>query len=204
MFWRNCIIFKNKKKIVLKDIIEFDKSKIKWKSAYPDELGRVLCLVDPYWCRMYKLDIKIEVPVTIQKSVVKEGCSNDQREYYLDTEFQIMNEAQFFKRRMVFHLKDWKYNEVEAVNNFNKRIMKLKDYYRAANETAKNYLIPSDHLISLRGKYNNVKKKIYKEWNDLFIKHCQNEKSKSITLTDLYNDLKVEDKSNVINFSSKP
>ena len=58
----------SKKKISLKDIVEFDVSKIKWKSSQPDANGCVLCLVNPYWCRKYKLDEKIEVPIIVLKS----------------------------------------------------------------------------------------------------------------------------------------
>lgn len=193
---------KTKKDISLKDIVEFNADKIKWRANKFDRYGRTLCLVDPYWCKLYELNIKLKVPVRILKSKVQEHDFEEKRIYFEEIDYQEMNEKQFFKRRMIEKLDEWSYRDVEAVNNLNRRILKFKDFYRALNETSRNYRIDHERLKSLRGLYNNIKQSIYKEWNQLYLKHFQNLEAENMTFEKLLNVAKEEQKSNVIPFSS--
>ena len=187
---------KSKKKIYLKDIVEFDETKTKWRSSKPDNNGCVLCLVDPYWCRMYKLDEKIEVPVIVLRS----ESDGENRRYWEETSYQVMNRNQFLKRMLLYKMSKYSYAQTEAVNNFNDRLNKIKDYYKALNETARNYRIKHDDLTTLRGVFANFRKEIYKEWDRLLLKHYKNNTSK-IELRDLI-DMFRKETSNVIDFKS--
>ena len=190
------VTVKSKKKITLRDIIEFDESKIKWKSSNPDTDGCVLCLVDPHWCRMYKLDEKIKVPVT----VLRTQSDGENRRYWDELAFQVMNQNQFLKRRLIDKKGGYTYAQTEAVTNFEERLYKHKDYYKALNETAKNYRIKHEELKSLRGVFANFRKEIYKEWDNLLLNHYKNNQSK-VELKDLIERFKKE-KSNVIDFKT--
>ena len=184
----------SKKKISLKDIVEFDVSKIKWKSSQPDANGCVLCLVNPYWCRMYKLDEKIEVPIIVLKS----EADGENRTYWDEVSYQIMNRNQFLKRMLLYKLADYTYAQTEAVNNFINRINETKNYYKALNETSRNYRIEHRQLETLRGTFANFRKEIYKQWDQLLLKHYKNNSSK-IELRDLIDRFEKET-TNVIEF----
>lgn len=194
------IKLKNKVNLSLGDIVEFKESKIKWRSSYPDDHGRIICLLDPHWVKQHKINIRIDVPVKVQKTIVKEVDGQIEKEYFIETEYQKMNRNQFIKRKMIEYLRDYKYYEIEAVNNLNARYSEHKDYYRAVNETSKNYVIPSDYLISLRGKINSIKKKILSEWMNLELSYFKN-KNAQTDMDELYKLLEKES-SNVVQFPS--
>ena len=190
------VSIKSKKKIILRDIVEFNLSKIKWKSSHPDSDGCILCLVDPHWCRMYKLDEKIEVPITVLRS----EADGDSRRYWEEIAYQEMNVRQFLKRRLIDKQGEYTYAQTEAVINFEERLNKYKDFYKALNETARNYRIEHLVLRSLRGTFANFRKQIYKEWDELLLKHYKNNTSK-VELGDLIDRFKKE-KSNVVDFKT--
>jgi len=160
---------KNKKKISVNDIVEFNADKIKWTSSIFDDDGCTLHLINPYWCKLFTNNPKIKVPVKILLSKVIE----DKRIYFNEVEYQIMNRDQYRKRRLLEIFSAVQYRILMAVENLGRRWYETNDYYKALNETSKNYNIKHDMLKEYYGKYNNCKKIINKEWNNLLIKHYQ-------------------------------
>lgn len=183
------INLKSKKKITINDIVEFRGDKIKWRSTTCDDNGCILCLIDPYWCRSYIYNPKIQCPVRILKSHV----TDNNRIYYGADAFVIMNKDEFIKRRLLLKFAKWQHLVVAACENFNNRYWAIKDYYKALNETAKHYLIKHDQLKSYLSDYSNAKKEFNKEWDDLLLKSYQNKEASEL-IEKLYK--KFENKTN--------
>jgi hypothetical protein len=189
-----------KKNINIKDNIEFYPNKIKWRSSFSDKKGRKLLLVDPYWCKLYIHDRKIHCPIRILKSKV-EGT---ERIYYGIDEDILLTKNQFIKRKLLLKFAKTPHIIFEACENFNERWWTTKDYYRALNETSKHYLIKHDQLKIYIGEYNNAKKQFQAEWNNLLIKHYQNNESDQ-EFDKFYNDFEItKNESVVIPFRKSP
>lgn len=167
------INLESKKKITINDIVEFRGDKIKWRSTKFDDNGCILCLIDPYWCRLYIHNPKIQCPVRVLKSHV----ANNNRSYYGADEFVIMNKDEFIKRRLLLKFAKWPHFIVAACINFSNRYWSSKDYYKSLNETSKHYLIKHKDLKSYVGQYGRAKSYFNKKWNDLLLKSYQNKEA---------------------------
>ena len=154
------INLKYKKKFIVGDMVEFPVEKTKWNSSYFDEQGKSLYIVNAHWVKPFINDLKVNVPVSVQISEEVNGV----RKYKITTETQKMYFKQFLIRRMIELTSHLPHGDVAAVENLARRSFKYKDYYKALNETAKNYKIEHKKLKKMFSVYSNLKKKIIKEW----------------------------------------
>ena len=196
------INLKSQKKIVINDIIEFRGDKIKWRSTKCDDNGCVLCLVDPYWCRLYIYNPKIQCKVRVLKSHV----TNNGRIYYGENEFINMTKDEFIKRQLLLKFAKWPYIVFAAVENFNRRYWETKDYYKSLNETSKHYIIKHQDLKSYRADYSKAVQEFNNKWNKLLLDSYRNEKSNNEIefLFNKYKEKSKNKKGKVINLRTIP
>lgn len=183
------ILILNSKKLFLDEIVQFNKTKVKWSSSNFSDDGFGFYLVDPYWVKSYAPLPKINVPVYVYDPKSEQFVIN----------MVELNYNQFQKRKLMEFYRNWKYVMVAAYDNFN-YLLKNNAYYFAINATVKNYGISQKSLTTLIGVINNEKKKIKAEWNKHLNNYFQqNESSKLIE--ELYGKSVRENvASNVISF----
>jgi hypothetical protein len=167
------ILIIGNKKVLLNQLVEFDIKRIKWKaSKYIDGYG--FYLVDPYWVRPYKVDLKFEVPIKI----------------YVDdkitTEIRELNFDQFIQSRLnEFYVREKiPYICVAAYNNFYK-MKRPGQYYKALNSTVRNYFVTEGQLKKIISTINHERNRIKKEWTE-HMKKTYRENKVSEELKSLY------------------
>ena len=185
------ILISNTKNISLNSFVEFNRDKIKWRSSKLDSDENGFYLVDPYWCKKYISEPKIDVPIKVYKPTTNT----------FEIELMGMYYKQFLKRRLLDLYGDWKYRVVAAIRNYDKN--RNKGHWTAINSTVKHYHVDNKTLKTALAKRNKYIATINNEW----IKLCnnyyeQNEAAKKITrLTKHY---KIEfNSSNVIKMGLK-
>jgi len=162
-------IKKDKTYIKIHDHIRFRRDRVKWKNQ-----ERTVCLIDPYWVKLFINDEKLPIQVDVLKSRLVNGV----RKYYKSRETIEMNYKQFITRRLYEEFHTLKHSYLEAYSNFQERRNKV-GYYQALNETSKHYLIEHNDLKKhVIPKINNALKRFKKEWNDLYIQDAKNAKAK--------------------------
>lgn len=162
-------IEKDKPYIKINDHVRFKRDRIKWKNQQKN-----ICVVDPYWVKLFIDDEKLPVQVKVLRSKV----IKDKREYYKDYETIKMNYKQFISRRLFEEFHNLKYSYMESYSNFQKRRKKV-GYYQALNETSKHYLIEHNDLKTIViPKVNNALKRFKKEWDVLYVQDIKNAKAK--------------------------
>lgn len=189
----------SKKKIVMNDIVEFNPLKIIWSSTNFDSDGNTLHLINPYWCKLYYVEPKIHVPV----KVLLHDYNKDTGEikYFNSVENMYMTRAQFVKRCLLQIFGSYSYREIAACENMAERWWELKDYYRAHNETVKNYSVEGDHMKTLYSKFTNAKKEINKKWDKLLIKHYQQNAADKQIQAQIDNFKDKQKSNNIIDFN---
>lgn len=189
---------KDKRKgIEINDVIEFLPEKIKWSSGKCDEYGCELHLINPYWCKEYICEERLNVPFNVLKSEVSYG----ERKYFVIEEIiNKLNKDQFIARKMLFEFQDLPHLKFEACKNMASRFKNHNDYYRALNETCKHYLIEHEEMKSLYGRYQRAKGKFKKEWETMLLKEYKRSKAmKNVRkIYDIYEQVSSKNKSNVI------
>jgi nitrate reductase NapAB chaperone NapD len=167
------LINTNNKKLLLNQLVEFDKKRIKWEASnYINGFG--FYLVDPYWVRSYKVDLKVEVPVKI---FVDDKITSEMRVLNFD-QFMQSRLNQFYVREKV------PYICVAAYNNFYK-MKRPGQYYKALNSTVRNYFINEKQLKKIISVINHERNKIKKEWME-HLRKFYNEKEISKEMKELY------------------
>ena len=187
------------KNIIINDIVEFNKDKIKWRASRYDDKGCTVCLVDPYWCKIYEDNPKIKCPIRVLKSKVENGNRN----YYSADDIMLLTKDQFIKKRLLIKFSKHQNLLIKAVENFNERYWSSKNYYKSLNETSKHFLIKHDQLKRVVSTYNNAKKEFNKEWNKLLLKHYQINQN-DLSISKLLDNFKQKKETKIINFSRKP
>ena len=167
----------NKEYIQTKDFIEFYLSKAKWKSAVKND--KQLVIVNSHWVKFYNHDPKLKIMVPILKSKVV----NNKRVYFEDHEAMELTYKQYQRRRILKDFGDkYTYRQMEAYFNMSRRFQETQDYYKALNETAKQFCV--EHLFLkdvIFPEINNAKKKYKKDWHDFLLKQYQSrENAKAI------------------------
>jgi hypothetical protein len=173
-------------KFMLADFVQFNKIKIKWQAMTSDSSGNHFYIIDPYWCKKYIAQPKIEVPVNVYRP--KTGT--------IEIEFVKMFYNQFVKRRMIEFYGDWPHKLVAALENYDKN--RSKGHWAAMNYTIKHYLIEVDVLKSALAKRNKRMAVINNEWSKL--KNCyyeRNESARKLSTIVQHNELQNKTK-NVI------
>lgn len=161
-------ITKDRTYIKVGDYIDFRIDKVKWKNGE-------ICIVDPYWVKVYLNTEKLSVEVKILKSKVEEG----KRIYFESCECIDMTYKQFINRRLLEEYRNVKYSFLEAYSNFQERRSTV-GYYRALNETSKHYLIAHDELKNVViPRVNNSLKKYKKEWENLYLKSLEQNRAQA-------------------------
>jgi hypothetical protein len=156
---------KHKKSLLLDMIVEYKNDKIKWHSSEAtDKSG--FHLVDPYYVKPYKIEPKLNVPVSVYK----------RKSNSIETEMVSYTYKQFQERRLdeYFIEKKWLYKGVKAYKNFRKMFASTGQYYMAINSTVKHCMISQGALEHILGMIDAKKKQIKNEWT----KYMQAELSK--------------------------
>jgi hypothetical protein len=182
------IIFECKtSKYKLGYIIQFDSSKIKWRSVHLNG-NFTFCIVDQYWCKEYSPSPRIDVPVEVY----------DEKTNSLITVIQKMTFSQFLKRRLYMFYSKYAHKYVAAYNNFYELKSKQNQYYYCINATVRNYLVKQEDLKKFISLVNHEKRRIKTEWNELLNQAIRNDQSIAM-MNKLYNENeKVKDSTNVI------
>jgi len=193
---RVLLIHNIKKDLKLMDLVEFNVDKSKSISSKFNKRNELFYILAPKWVRVYQQDIKLSVPIKIQKSKEVNGI----REYWFATEMsKPLTFKQFMLRRMIETFGDtsWRiikgyYNHIDILRNNN-------DYFRALNSTCKHYWIEHDKMREdIIPQINNKVKKFKKEWKDIELKELKRKN----TSTNLNDFIKNTNK-NVIQFKEK-
>jgi len=174
---------KDKEYIRAGDYVEFRKDKIKWTN-------REVCIIDPYWVKMYMDDEKLSIRVKVLKSKVEDG--KDKRVYYLSDEFIELNYKQFMERRLYEDYSHMPYSFLASYKHFQER-RKQVEYYRALNETCKHYLVEHALLKNvIIPKVNNSLREYKKEWKELLTQILKQDRARK-AINDLIEQNKLVD-----------
>lgn len=177
-----------KKKLHLDSYVQFNPEKTCWHaSKFID--GEGFYLVDSYWIKDFKPDVKIDVPVKVY----------DPKTQVISIEIQKLTFSQFIKRRLLEETGQYKYIAIRAYENFSYLMSKTNDYYFALNSTIKHYHIDQTGLTQIISFVSNCKKKIKKEWNELLNEAVAKDQAVKAVAT-LYKKSK-SDNSNVVPLS---
>jgi len=152
-----------KYKLFLDSIIQFNSSKIQWKSSKVNG-DFEFCLIDPYFIKQYAPDPKLKVPILINDGgILKTKMIELTFQQY---KMRMMNEY-YYKNKIPYTL-------VAAYRNFYKMLKECVGVeYKAHNSTCRNYLISQEVLIKVISRFNNERKRIIKNWNQLVSEHLQ-------------------------------
>lgn len=174
---------KDKMYIKVGDYVEFRKDKIKWTD-------REICIIDPYWVKIYMDDEKLPIKVKVLKSKVDDG--KDKREYYLSDEFVELNYKQFMERRLYEDYSQMPHSFLASYKHFQER-RKQVEYYKALNETCKHYLVEHTLLKNvIIPKINNSLREYKKEWKELLTKMLKQDRARK-AINDLIEENKPVD-----------
>lgn len=183
-----------KKKIGYNSRVKFLKDKIRYRSREID--GFKLCIVNQYWVKPFINNPKLKFKIKVLKSKLNE--TTNERIYFYDFDEMELTYSQYIMRNMIIDFGNYKHQIVCAYENFKQRYGLHHDYYRALNETCKNYFIKHDMLKSILSKVDNTKKKYKKEWTKEYIKHLEINRDQKL-IDELFEDYESkEKKSNVI------
>ena len=139
----------------------FPELRVVWRSS-PDENGHNLVIVKSHWVKKYTIDLKLPITVPIQKYV--RNKETGEITYYKDYETIYMNYNQYVNRRMIVDYHDTPYSMLMAYENHKRRQQKYNDYYRALNESSKQFMIEHEVLKKFISDVGHKKKKYKKEW----------------------------------------
>ena len=139
----------------------FQDCKIIWRSII-DENNNYIIIMKSHWVKAYKHDLKLPITVPIQKYI--RNKEDGAMSYYKDTEVIEMNYNQYVNRRIVVDFHDTPYSLLMAYENHKKRQCKYNDYYKALNETAKQYMIEHEILKKFISAVGHKKKEYKKDW----------------------------------------
>ena len=188
-----------KKTIGYNSRVKFLKEKIKYITG--ENNGSKLCVINQYWVKPFINNPKLKFKIKVLKSKLNE--TTNERVYFYDLEEIELTYSQYIMRNMIIDFGNYKHQIICAYENFKQRYGLHHNYYRALNETCKNYLIKHDMLKSILSRIDNTKKKYKKEWTKEYIKHLEINRDQRI-IDELFKDSKVEkDKSNIVQFKKE-
>lgn len=177
-----------KKKLFLDSYVQFNPEKVCWHaSKFIDDEG--FYLIDSYWVKEFKPDVKIDCPVKVYDPKTKD----------ISIEVQKLTFSQFINRRLLEETGQYQYRAIKAYDNFSYLMSKTNDYYFALNSTIKHYHIDQTGLTQIISFISNCKKKIKKEWNELLNEAVAKDQAVRVVST-LYKKSK-NDHSNVVPLS---
>ncbi len=160
----------NTKKISLGIYVEFNKDKIKWRSSKFNEDGNGFYLIDPYWCKKYIAEPKINIPIKVYKPKTDT----------FEIELVPMFYKQFIKRRLLDLYGDWRYRIIASIENYDKN--RHLGHWAAINYTVKHYHIDVKCLNTALAKRNKYLSTVNNEWRKLCNDHYQqNESAKKLS-----------------------
>ena len=190
---------KSKKKLVMNDMVEFNMNKITCSSTKFDSDGRTIHLVKPHWCKKFYQEMQLKVPVPVLLHDYNKDTGDIT--YKKHVEYKLMSRDQFKKRILLHMFGEYTYRQISACENMAERWWEHKDYYRAHNETVKNYLIEGEDLKELYSKFTNAKKNINASWTKLKIRHFEQDlAAKQVEdYIERFKETK-EKKTNILNF----
>lgn len=172
------VIFKNKvtkRTISIGKNVSFSKDKVKYKTNGNGKYRAAI--VNQYWVKPFINDPRIPIKVKIYKSKID---SSGKRVYYEDDEKIELTYTQYVKRMLIYDFRNYKYQIMEAYDNFKRRYAKHGDYYLALNETCKHYFITHDMLKIVLAKIDNAKKRYKKNWKDEYILFLENNRDQKL------------------------
>lgn len=150
------LLLNDSPKFSIDEYVEFRKDRIKLQPTKYNDEGNGLCLINPYWCRKYIPNPKIDVPVEVWLP----------KEERVITEIRKLNYDQFIANRMMQKKRGWPHIYVLAVENCVKLFSKGRGF--ALNSTVRNYIVNKKLTEKYWGRHNKFKAEFNGEWNRLF------------------------------------
>lgn len=190
-------INENRKYLKKNQFVQFPESRIKWRSNIKNR--HFIVVVNAQWVTQYTHEPKMpmNVPVLVSKLLIDDS-GNESRVYQKEYIEMQLTYNQYIRKRVIIDFYDRPYGLLMAYENYKQQLKRYNDYYRALNETARNYLIEHDKLKSFISEVNHAKKKYKKEWNEAKIRYYETERTQRAVEEFMLS--KAEKKGKLVNF----